>query len=388
MNQHRRWLLCLSFVFVLLCGWSAVADAVPVSPTHTGSDDLIYLPSVSFNVNQRLYDRDIDFGSDPVTSEQVGTESVFLIRNDFVFSDRFTLGFNIAAGVLDHGVIESGTDTLDAQGNLGVGGGFRASGVFVEDLYGADWFSDFQFFSLGSDPDGARITEDDWHLAVGGRRRFGSSLVEAGMMYNASDYRILGTSENDTVVEGTGEAATNLGLFFNTRIPLTEKVDGFAGVQFTDEISLTFGASYDYMLGPYTPPVVRKPVEGAEARTKPEQGESAAAYVRQAQRAIRQDNIQQALEFLSQAIDLDPQSPEVFYELGRSYYLVARFNRARQYLEYAVDLQSDNPDYHYVLGRVYERLENTDRAVEHYARTVELDPTHQRALYRLNKIDD
>lgn len=389
MKAPQRCCLSLAVCLLALVWWfPGSASAIPVSPSHTGSQDLIYLPSVSFNVTQRLYDRNIDFGPEPITSEQVGTKSMMIIRNDFVFSDRFTLGFNLGTGTIDHGVIESGNDTFDAQGNLGAGGGFRASGVFLEDFYGADWFSDFQFFSLGSDPDAGRITEDDWHFAMGGRRHYGNSIVEGGLMYNASEYRILGESKNDTVVEGTGEASTNIGLFFNTRLPITKLVDGFASVQFTDEISLTFGASYDYPLGTYTPPVVRRPVEGAETRERPEQGESAGAFVRQAQRAIRQDNIQEALDFLSQAIDLDPQSPAVFYELGRSYYRVARFNRARDYLEYAVELSGDNPQYHYVLGRVYERLANTSEAVNHYERTVELDPTHQRALYRLNRLEN
>ncbi|MFB6345439.1 MAG: tetratricopeptide repeat protein [bacterium] len=379
--------LQLVVIFAALLAWSGPARAITVNPSHTGENDLYFQPSVSLTAGRRMYDRNIDFGSSKITSAQSGNQILFLIRNDLVIGDNLTVGFNLGLGRLDHGTLTSGSDSLEAMGSPGAGGGLRLSGVLVENTFGADWFTDFQFFSLNSDPKQARITQNDMQLAFGGRSVFGQTVLVGGIHYKKSEFDILGTSDGGRLVEGTGDASSEVGLFVNTRLPVTDTVDLFGEVQFTNQITFNAGASYDFFLSNYTPPVVRKPVVGAKGTPSVEQGESAQAYLEKANTAIRKENFQEALNFLEMALDLDPESPDIFFQIGKSYYLIGEFQLAVQYLNQAIDLKSDVAQYHYFLARTYENLDNTRLATRHYEKALDLKPGHQRSLFRLNQLD-
>lgn len=378
------------FVVVLLLLTPSSLRALTVSPSYSKSKDLSYVGSGSFEFGEREYDIETDFASQ--IEEQTGSHNLVWIRNDFNFTRRFTVGLNFLIGSTDYGSLQSGTDTVDLEGDVGLGGGLRISTLLIDDFLYTDWFADFQASAITSEPSGAHIDSEDWHLAFGAQKEFewflDRGIVEGGAVLTKSQFDYKGSSENDTPVEISADEDSDLGLFINTRVPISERMELLGEVMFTGGVSVNIGANYRFKVLDFVPGIARREVEGAQDVPDEERRLTSKEYLARARTAIRNNNNGKALDWLSAALSTDPQSSETYYQIGRNYYLIGEFDRALEYSRQAVELEPDNPDYHYNLGLVYEKLNRNDQAIDEYDKVIKLDPTNQEALYRMNNIEE
>jgi tetratricopeptide (TPR) repeat protein len=70
-------------------------------------------------------------------------------------------------------------------------------------------------------------------------------------------------------------------------------------------------------------------------------------------------------------------------ELGRLYYDVGNYARARDVLEELVILEPNDPEIHFLIGETYLALEDEDSARRSWFRVTRIDPGHVGALRRL-----
>lgn len=384
-----RVLTVLVAVALLLCS-SGPASALTVSPYYdVDSKDLGFTPSAALEFGERNYDLNVDFGGDH-SLEQRGSHQLLMIRNDFSIARRITIGLNLGLGSVDHGRVENeaGTDALSLDGRIGMGGGLRVSALIFENAGGADWFSEFQAFAIASDPERSNLNREDWHLAVGARDDFDWAEVQGGLLVGGSQFNLTGLSQEGNSVNIRASETTRPGLFVNTRIPYSNRIEGVGEVVVTDGITASLGVSYRFGSLDYVPEVARQEVEGSRRVSDDDRGLTSRQYLARAREAIRNENFGQALDWLNEALDDDPDDAETFHQVARIYYLIGESARAVEYMRYAVEREPRNPEYRFQLGRILEEAGRSGEARRQYRATVDLDPSHQKALYRLNTLKD
>ncbi|MTI26547.1 tetratricopeptide repeat protein [Fulvivirga kasyanovii] len=72
----------------------------------------------------------------------------------------------------------------------------------------------------------------------------------------------------------------------------------------------------------------------------------------------------EALEYLTDLADDEPDNPEVFYQLSKVYFDQANYDHALQNIKKAVDLKGDYSEYHFMEGRVHQKLNQPDAAIK------------------------
>jgi len=85
------------------------------------------------------------------------------------------------------------------------------------------------------------------------------------------------------------------------------------------------------------------------------------------------DRLDQAIEELQRAVELDPDDAEFRADLGEALYHACRFDESLAHLEKAVALEDAFADAHYVLALLLERKDEHTRARRHFERAAELD---------------
>ena len=88
----------------------------------------------------------------------------------------------------------------------------------------------------------------------------------------------------------------------------------------------------------------------------------------------------EAVEFLQDALENDPENAEFNYYLGTMFEELESFEQAQSYLQRAVDADPDNPKYHFRLGVVYDKAGDKEASMASMRRVIELDPEHANAL--------
>lgn len=361
--------------------------ALTVSPADIWEKDINYRASAALEAGERNYDIDVNFGGQDRSFEQSGSHNILMLRNDFTAADRVAVGLNLAFGDVDHGRLEVDGDELSLDGSFGYGGGLRVSGVFLEDVWNADWFADFQSFAIASDPPRTNLEREDWHLALGARRRMDWISISGGAMITGSQIHANGTSEGDTFVDVDGSQSQRYGLYINTKVPITDQVTGLGEVAVTDGITVSLGASYGFTFLEYQPPLARSELEGSRPVPQDQRNLSSREYLARAQESIANENFGKALDWLNQALDANPQAPEIYLQIARGYFFIGEFERSIKYMRHAVEQQPGNADFRYHLGRFLEEAGFRDEALNQYQRAIQLNPSHRKALYRLNELD-
>jgi tetratricopeptide (TPR) repeat protein len=98
-------------------------------------------------------------------------------------------------------------------------------------------------------------------------------------------------------------------------------------------------------------------------------------------------NPERALEILSQAARLDPQSPGVLSLLGRIQLAQRRYPEAVATLEQATKLAPTDAGIHFYAGQSWMKTEQgTERALEHFKRSLELDASRASTYYWLGSL--
>lgn len=94
--------------------------------------------------------------------------------------------------------------------------------------------------------------------------------------------------------------------------------------------------------------------------------------------ASNDDTNDEALDFLTQAVALDPKNPDAVFYLGRVQYVLGNYGNALENLQKAVALQPKNIEARFFLGTVFEKNGESEKALAQYQEIVKLD---ERSLY-------
>jgi tetratricopeptide (TPR) repeat protein len=98
-----------------------------------------------------------------------------------------------------------------------------------------------------------------------------------------------------------------------------------------------------------------------------------------------QGKFDEALIHYSQALKLDPESPTVLYNLG--YFLLQNgLDAARSFLDKTLEKDPAYPDARRALGEVFVERGETRKAISTFARAIEQNPKDTRARFRLSDI--
>jgi len=92
---------------------------------------------------------------------------------------------------------------------------------------------------------------------------------------------------------------------------------------------------------------------------------------------LDQNQLQQALPYLQQAISIAPREPRAHEQLGKAYERLSEFTKAQGEFERAVQLAPENFRLHYMLGRIYQKEGQTDRAKLEFDRSAALRAKHR-----------
>jgi tetratricopeptide (TPR) repeat protein len=79
------------------------------------------------------------------------------------------------------------------------------------------------------------------------------------------------------------------------------------------------------------------------------------------------------------ALALDPQNPNVHYNLGNVFDDLAEYATAIRFFESALRFRPENADAHFNLGLVHDRLGNVEKVREHMQAYLRLDPQGEMA---------
>jgi len=89
---------------------------------------------------------------------------------------------------------------------------------------------------------------------------------------------------------------------------------------------------------------------------------------------------EEAIKFLTAAIEKDPENPDFKYYLGTFYEEMADFENAEKYLKQAAEKEPDNPRNFFRLGVVYDKGDKKQASMSAMRKVIELDPKHANAL--------
>ncbi len=87
-----------------------------------------------------------------------------------------------------------------------------------------------------------------------------------------------------------------------------------------------------------------------------------------------------AILFLEQSIQKDPENPDFKYYLGTFHEEKEAYETAEAYLKQAIAIDPDNPRYYFRLGVVYDKQNKKQDSMDAMRRVIELDPKHANAL--------
>jgi tetratricopeptide (TPR) repeat protein len=97
-----------------------------------------------------------------------------------------------------------------------------------------------------------------------------------------------------------------------------------------------------------------------------------AEFVRAGQEARKAREYPRAEKYFLRAIDINPQFPDAYAELGTNSYLAGDFQKSVEYFRKALSLQPQRAEVHYYLGLTLEKARRQAEAVQEYVRSIEL----------------
>src|SRR5258706_13885192 len=77
---------------------------------------------------------------------------------------------------------------------------------------------------------------------------------------------------------------------------------------------------------------------------------------------LEQNKVEEAVAYLSEAVEISPEEPRVHEQLGKAYSRQNDLERAQVELEKAVSLTPDNAAMHFMLGQLYRKRSMNDKA--------------------------
>jgi len=99
-----------------------------------------------------------------------------------------------------------------------------------------------------------------------------------------------------------------------------------------------------------------------------------------------QGDPEKAILAYQQLVDLQPESPEVYDQLGMLLYDRGQTQEGLEFAKQAVTKAPDNPDAHFTLGRLYAREGNDELAIAEFQQTLCQNPHDPEAYYKLSQV--
>lgn len=100
----------------------------------------------------------------------------------------------------------------------------------------------------------------------------------------------------------------------------------------------------------------------------------------------RQGNLDDALNEMSRAAELDPDASAPALRLVRAYLQRQDYEGALRYTERLVKLNPDNARLHILLGEMYHQMRRDDDAAKSFAKAIELEPENEESYGALAKL--
>ena len=75
-------------------------------------------------------------------------------------------------------------------------------------------------------------------------------------------------------------------------------------------------------------------------------------------------NAEEALEYLTDLADDEPDNPEVFYQLAKVHYQAGNHSKSLSNIRKAIALEQDYAEYHFMQGMIYQKLNKPEAAVQ------------------------
>ncbi len=94
-------------------------------------------------------------------------------------------------------------------------------------------------------------------------------------------------------------------------------------------------------------------------------------------------NLDKALDYVREALKVEPENGAYVDTLGWIYYKQGKFEKARHEIENALVLMGEDPVLLDHLGDIYRRLGKTQKALSHWEKSYILDPENKKALEKL-----
>jgi len=109
-------------------------------------------------------------------------------------------------------------------------------------------------------------------------------------------------------------------------------------------------------------------------------------WIEEGRIAFRRGDLNDAIQKFRQAERLAPSSLIIQSNLASLYFRNEQYRRAREHYRKAIDIDSDDEFSHYYLGLTYFRLGQRGRARSQFQRVLQLNPNHEDARQRLERI--
>jgi len=120
--------------------------------------------------------------------------------------------------------------------------------------------------------------------------------------------------------------------------------------------------------------------------TRIERRKVAAYHCDRALRHMKSNNLVRAETLLRQAIDCDPESGVLFYNLGFCLHLQDKFEESDESYKKACDLEPNNPHFWCNRGRNFYEWGQYELAEDCYEKGIKIDPNHLLLFYNLGEL--
>nr|WP_321244808.1 tetratricopeptide repeat protein [uncultured Psychroserpens sp.] len=107
-------------------------------------------------------------------------------------------------------------------------------------------------------------------------------------------------------------------------------------------------------------------------------------YAKIAKSYVAIGNYDSALEYYKLGAEADPKNGLVLYEYARLLSKTKNFEQSIEVFNKLMNIDYRNPNYHYEMGLALERMKDST-ALNRYRAAYDLDPTHQKAIFKIAK---
>ncbi|WP_040280383.1 tetratricopeptide repeat protein [Psychroserpens damuponensis] len=96
-------------------------------------------------------------------------------------------------------------------------------------------------------------------------------------------------------------------------------------------------------------------------------------------------NYDNALNYYKLAAEADPKNGLILYEYARLLSKTKNFETSIEVFNQLMNIDYRNPNYHYEMGLALERMKDDSTALNRFRSAYDLDPTHQKAIFKIAK---